>query len=83
MRDFITEELSKLDTIYGYKSQDGKGWIKCPFHKKNGHLEKTPSLIINLEESSRYPIGSFHCFACGESGSWNDQRKGYNIASCF
>lgn len=43
--------------------------IKCPFH----HDEK-PSLSIYIG-NTKVPWGTFHCFGCGKSGSWNTLAK--------
>lgn len=36
---------------------------KCPFHRKLGQLENTPSFSMNLD------TGLFFCFSCGEKGN--------------
>lgn len=43
-------------------------WICCPYH--SGGREKTPSLRINMHDG-KFPVGTFHCYACKVSGSWN------------
>jgi len=40
--------------------------IKCVFHS-----DATPSLMLNVENGERYPIGYFYCLGCGEKGNWN------------
>jgi hypothetical protein len=45
--------------------KDKSVFICCPFHG-----EKTPSCAVTVF-SDRYLPGSFHCFGCGEKGSWN------------
>ncbi len=43
-------------------------FLSCPFGK---HSDSTPSVTINIDPTSKYPIGAFYCFGCGESGGWN------------
>jgi len=40
--------------------------IICPFHDEN-----TPSCGVYMASGMSLPIGSWHCFGCGEKGSWN------------
>ena len=40
----------------------------CPFH--GNHSEKHPACSISISEDAKIPYGTFHCFACGESGSF-------------
>lgn len=49
-------------------------YICCPFHG-----ERTPSLGIYLVEGGKYPYGTFHCFGCGTSGTWNKLAKELNL----
>lgn len=41
---------------------NGLMWGLCPFHN-----EKTPSFAV-YPRSSKYPLGSFHCYGCGKGG---------------
>lgn len=70
-KPWIVEQLSTLPIRYGLTIKGERAWLKCPFHSRNGVLERTPSLVVNLESSLRFKLGSFRCFACGESGDWN------------
>lgn len=72
---WVAEQLATLPVRYGLSVKGERAWIRCPFHSKNGSLERTPSLVINLESSLRFKLGSFRCFACGESGDWNKLAK--------
>ena len=68
----LRKELEQVS--YMGKFNKGDFWMRCPFHS-NGQ-EKTPSLIINLTEGSKFPIGSCHCFSCGfYSNDWNEVAK--------
>lgn len=42
--------------------------VTCPFHKN--HNEKKPACGVFLEDTNTFKTGSFHCFACGESGNF-------------
>ena len=39
----------------------------CPFHK-NGH-ERKPACFVYTDIDKEFEYGTFHCFACGASGS--------------
>lgn len=63
--------LSRLKSETGYlkdikKSSNGY-MCTCPYHS-NG-AEKHPSCSILDTDNNNLPAGTFHCFACGESGS--------------
>lgn len=77
--NWVLQQLRTLDYKWGFKVVNDKAWIRCPFHKNRGGLEKTPSLTINLDSSMRYKVGEFHCFGCGKSGLWNDLAKELNL----
>jgi len=49
------------------RSTGNSTFISCPYHKN----DDTPSLGINLDTQNGIPLGFFHCFGCGEKGSWN------------
>ena len=62
-KDFVLEQLNRI-----YQNVRGNGkkvLICCPWHEEN-----KPSLSIALS-NDRVPIGTFRCFGCKESGSWN------------
>ena len=52
------------------KSNDSSDILcSCPFHK--GGLENKPSCSIYIgNEDKTVPVGSFHCWSCGESGTF-------------
>lgn len=50
--------------------------ITCPFHADG--MEKDPDCHINLTKNKDLPYGFYHCFACGNAGSFEKI-----IASCF
>lgn len=79
MREWIIEQLSTVDPRYKFKAENNRAWICCPFHKKNGQIERTPSLVVNLDTDSRFKAGSWRCFACGQSGSWNSLADVLNL----
>lgn len=65
----IERELKKLPARFGLQRVGNDFKIRCPDHA--GGNERTPSFIINGTNSSKFPIGSGHCFACGASyPSW-------------
>lgn len=60
--DLIQNELRKVGGyISGYDM-----FICCPFHG-----ETRPSLGVSIAIDGKVPLGTFSCFGCGESGSWN------------
>lgn len=61
IRDFIAREL---DHIVFKKFAGENVMIPCPFH-----VESKPSCSIHM--GNRVPPGTFRCFGCGMSGSWN------------
>ena len=62
------EIISESLDAYGgrQKSTDDHRMITCCFHDDN-----TPSLGIYVAEGMSIPLGAYHCFGCGASGSWN------------
>jgi 5S rRNA maturation endonuclease (ribonuclease M5) len=63
--EIVTSSLHKI----GGLNNSGSIWICCPFH-----VETKPSCSV-AGDSSVVPIGTFHCFGCGKSGSWNTLAK--------
>lgn len=45
------------------KKSPTKVFIQCPFH-----ADEDPSLMINIDRSSSFPLGSFKCLGCGKHG---------------
>ena len=64
MQSIITTELQKVDGPQ--KTTQDRIMVCCPFHD-----ERTPSCGVVVSEGSRYPMGTFNCFGCPESGDWN------------
>ncbi|MNV20905.1 DNA primase [compost metagenome] len=65
--DDLTVVLEELDTYGGKtKQMSGAVHVQCPFHEEN-----SPSCSINLSREQDVPIGTFYCFGCQQSGSWN------------
>ena len=62
--DIIKNELQRVNSKQRHSGDNV--YICCPYH---GELD--PSLGISLAQDRDIPLGSFHCFGCGESGSWN------------
>lgn len=71
--------LNQLSSNYKLKVVNDKAWICCPFHTRNGQLEKTPSFIINLSSNEGHKQGSGHCFGCGKNASWKEISKALGI----
>lgn len=44
--------------------------VTCPNSAHSGAQEKNPDCHINIAASTSLPYGTFHCFGCGESGSF-------------
>lgn len=45
--------------------------VTCPNSEHAGGLEHNPDCHINVDENNRnVPVGFFHCFACGASGTF-------------
>jgi 5S rRNA maturation endonuclease (ribonuclease M5) len=74
-RDFFVAELAKLPSDRAL-SLSKNAVIRCPWH--NGGNERTPSLGINLSDTSK-PLGIFKCLACGQSGNWNTLAEFFNL----
>lgn len=68
MQSIIFAELQKVDGPQ--KTTADRVMVCCPFHD-----ERTPSCGIVVSEGSRYPMGTFNCFGCPESGDWNKFAK--------
>jgi len=70
-KTIVIEEIEKLTCR---KKNTGDNYvITCPWH-----FEKKPSCSINIE-NVRIPVGTYHCFGCGKSGSWNELAKKLNL----
>ncbi len=75
-KDLIMSKASIVDIINEYKfnleyreSNQFSHRMKCPFHKKDGAMEKTPSFFVSSATNS------FYCFGCGEVGTVIDFVK--------
>jgi hypothetical protein len=66
----IYKELGKVQSSKRISSS--RIWVQCPF---GTHNDSSPSLSINLDTTSKFPVGTFYCFGCRESGSWNKLAK--------
>lgn len=65
---FVRQELNRLNVHF---QKTGNSYMMmCCFHRDT----KTPSLSINID-GTNVPPGSFHCFSCQASGSWNTLAK--------
>jgi 5S rRNA maturation endonuclease (ribonuclease M5) len=62
--EIIVESLAR----YGgrQKSTSDHRMVQCCFHE-----DGSPSLGVYVNEGLSIPLGSWHCFGCGEKGSWN------------
>lgn len=71
-QEHVTEQIYQYINDIGIagKAAGGNVHVVCPFHDEN-----TPSCSVSLDNSSNIPIGTFYCFGCGESGSWNKFAK--------
>ena len=69
--DFVRHELSK---VFAPKEASGSLWVPCPFHN-----ETVPSLQVSL--GKKYPVGTFLCYGCGTSGSWNKIAEKLGLAT--
>lgn len=67
----IVNELEKFGGLQ--KTTGDSRFVVCPFHD-----DVNPSLGIYLGTDGKIPLGFFHCFGCGEKGTWNEfaQRNG-------
>jgi 5S rRNA maturation endonuclease (ribonuclease M5) len=61
--DIVLESLAR----FGGKQKTGSTYrlICCPFHN-----ERNPSLSVNISKAG-LPVGTFNCWSCPASGSWN------------
>lgn len=62
MFNFILKELGKSGYV---KIVGNNAMILCPFHE-----DRNPSLGVSLRPN-KVPCGTWNCFGCGRSGSWN------------
>lgn len=80
IKSSIKEILSKVKDATGFLDdiQERKENVicTCPFHN-DGH-EKKPACYVKSTIDGELEYGTFHCFACGESG-----RLPKLIAKCF
>ena len=76
-RDDVEKALDYMDQanlIRLARSTSGSNWrqLHCPFH--NNGQERKPScgcsLVSEIRNGQEYPIGMWHCFACGASYSF-------------
>ena len=61
----VREETGKLQII------ENKGdylRVQCPFHKSGS--ESHPSCSVYIKEDGEFPVGTFNCFTCHESGDF-------------
>lgn len=66
--DYLSTIHTSLARL-GATQSNNSLWICCPFHN-----ETKPSMSVSLGGS--VVPGTFHCFGCGVSGSWNKLRTG-------
>uniref|UniRef100_A0AB39CE80 CHC2 zinc finger protein n=1 Tax=Pseudomonas phage HRDY3 TaxID=3236930 RepID=A0AB39CE80_9VIRU len=65
--DAFTVIMGELEKIQGpTRHKAGSFEIVCPFHE-----DSNPSLGINISQEAKVPVGTFNCWSCGASGSWN------------
>ena len=77
IRNFIIDEIRKSGKRAIVKPHEIV--ICCPFHQ-----DTNPSLGIVLEDKKKkYPPGTFNCWSCSTSGSWNKlaEKLGLNPIS--
>lgn len=70
---FVRQELNRLNV--NFQKTSSNYLMLCCFHRDN----KTPSLSINIDGRGVAP-GSFYCFGCKTSGSWNTLAKRLGLA---
>ena len=63
--EHVQRELGTLSCRKYLSGSDFR--IQCPYHEGDAN----PSLGVNVSLASGVPVGTFHCFGCGESGGWN------------
>lgn len=74
-RVHIVGELRKLQAQGKVRKQGNLFFICCPFHN-----ERTPSCRITTDQQSRFELGSFKCYGCGEHGDWNKLSAAVGLA---
>ena len=62
-RDFIIDQLER--TVSQTKILANDIMIVCPFH-----ADSDPSCSVHISGHKEFPIGTFNCWSCKESGSW-------------
>lgn len=67
-----------LSSIFPKDINETRGWftIKCPFHE-----DTNPSCGIYVAESNLRKLGSYHCFSCGASGTWEELTEKLGIST--
>lgn len=70
---FVKQELNRLNIQY--TKTGGHYMMLCCFHRDN----KTPSLSVNVD-GQKVPPGTFQCFGCKASGSWNTLAQRLGLA---
>lgn len=70
---FVKQELNRLNIPF--TKVGGSYMMMCCFHRDN----KTPSLSITVDDSSVTP-GTWYCFGCKASGSWNTLAQRLGLA---
>lgn len=69
---FVKQELNRLNVKF---QKTGNSYMMlCCFHRDN----KSPSLSINID-GTKVPPGSYHCFSCHASGSWNSLAQSLGL----
>jgi 5S rRNA maturation endonuclease (ribonuclease M5) len=67
----LAKYLEKLPARYGLTRKGSDFLIRCPDHA--GGNERTPSFVINGDDSKRFKLGAGHCFSCGANyKSWHE-----------
>lgn len=64
-----------LEEYPGRKKHQGSSvYVPCPFHD-----ETEPSCGVIVSDDHELPVGTFHCFGCGEKGGWNKFANRANL----
>lgn len=73
VHQLIMDEIGKIE---GDKKFAGDSvMVCCPFH-----ADGSPSCGIYTAVGMEIPLGSFHCFGCGEKGHWNVLARKVGLA---
>lgn len=82
--DSVASEVISRNLVHvpGPMKYNGNGTVMiwCPFHgDPNDPMIGTPSMVLNLTQTDRFPVGFAHCWSCNTNKNWNDIARVYGL----